>query len=131
MDDPYKFIRDIIVSNSEIVKMIPSANVRNVDIPETLKSSPPYIRITLLDAPDLSFGDGEIRAAGYYFQVDIWQKTGLLTLGNNVKKLLKQNDFSCVDFLEAHTEKVSDNVTLYRDARRYFYAYELKEEEIY
>ncbi|MGK0575508.1 hypothetical protein [Macrococcus capreoli] len=131
MDDPYKFIRDIIVNNDEVIKIIPSNNIRNIDIPENMKSNPPYIRITLLDAPDLSFGDGEIRASGFYYQIDIWQKTGLLTLGNKIKKLLKDNGFSCVDFLEAHTENISDNVTLYRDARRYFYAYELNENEIY
>ncbi|KAA1039120.1 hypothetical protein ERX35_007850 [Macrococcus equipercicus] len=131
MDDPYKFLRDIIISDPSIIGIIPANNIRIADIPETMKSKPPYIRLSLLDTPDLEFGDGEIMAAGLFFQIDIWQTNGLLTVGNKIKRLLKEHGFGFVDRLEQHTEKVADNVTLYRDAARYFYAYELSEEEIY
>ncbi|UTH13296.1 DUF3168 domain-containing protein [Macrococcus equipercicus] len=131
MDDPYKFIRDLLINDAGVVNLIPPGNIRILDIPETMKAKTPYIRLTVLDTPDLEFGDGDIRAAGVYYQIDIWQTNGLLTLGNNIKKLLKQNDIRFVDSLEPHTEKVADNVMVYRDARRYFYAYELKENEIY
>ncbi len=131
MDDPYKFIRDILVNSPEITKVIPASNIKNFSIPTTLITQPPYIRITVIDVSDEEFGDGQILAGGLKIQIDIWQNNGLLTVGNKIKKLFKEKDIYCVDVLEPHAEKINDSLTLFRDGRRYFYAYELEENEIY
>lgn len=131
IDDPYKLVRDILINSTEVTSVIPSSNIKNATIPEALLLNPPYIRITITDIRDENFGDGQIYAGGIYVQIDIWQKSGLLTVGNKIKKLLKAHGFGFVDMMEPGTEKINDNVTLFRDARRYFYAYELNENERY
>ncbi|WP_414055193.1 hypothetical protein [Macrococcus equi] len=131
IDDPYKFIRDILIKSPEVTNLVPASNIKNLVIPEELKAKPPYIRISVLRTPDVEFGDGEIHASGIHFQIDIWQQNGLMTTGNIIKKLLKNHGINYTDSLEPHIEKITDYVSLYRDARRYYYAYELDEKDIY
>ncbi|MFC6292517.1 hypothetical protein BHU61_06755 [Macrococcus epidermidis] len=131
IDDPYKFIRDILIKSPDVTKLVPASNIKNLVIPEELKTKPPYIRISVIGTPDVEFGDGEIHASGIHFQIDIWQQNGLMTTGNIIKRLLKANGINFVDSLEPHTERITDYVSLYRDARRYYYAYELDEKDIY
>ncbi|TDM47748.1 hypothetical protein ETI08_01035 [Macrococcoides goetzii] len=131
IDDPYKLVRDILVNSKEVTSVIPATNIKNATIPSNLLTSPPYIRISITDIRDENFADGQIYAGGLYVQIDIWQKDGLLTVGNKIKKLLKSHGFNFIDMMEPGTEKINDNVTLFRDARRYFYGYELNEDERY
>lgn len=130
-DDPYKFVRDILVNSTEVTQIIPAKNIRNLEIPDSLKTQAPYIRISIIEMTDIEFADGQIRAAGLHVQIDIWQPSPLMTVGNRIKKLLKEKGFGFTASLEPQTEKVTDYLTLYRDARRYFYAYELNENQIY
>lgn len=131
IDDPYKLVRDILVNSTEVTKVIPSSNIRNAEIPSNLITQPPYIRISVLDIPDVAYGDGQVYASGVYIQIDIWQKSGLFTMGNIISRLLKAKDFRFVDMMEPGTENVTDTLTLFRDSRRYFYTYQLNEKEIY
>ena len=131
IDDPWKIIRDILVASPEVTKVIPTTNIRNKTISDTLLTQPPYIRINILDMEDVVFGDGQVRAGRILYQIDIWQKSPSLALGNTIKKLLKNNGIYFVESREMDEEKINSTLSLHRDSRRYSYSYELEENEIY
>lgn len=131
IDDPWTLVRNILISSNDITKVIPTSNIRSKLIPDTLLTQPPYIRISVLDMEDVVFGDGQVRAGRILYQIDIWQKSPNLTLGNTIKKLLKNNGIYFVESREMDEEKINSTLSLHRDSRRYSYSYELEENEIY